>query len=53
MRQRINVLIALIRGKAIVIAQGSEKEADVLVGRKVTKRYAVSSLCSTLKALAL
>lgn len=53
MKRRVNVLLALLRGKAIVIAQGAEKEADVLVGRNVTRRYAVSSLYSTLKAMAL
>lgn len=53
MRHKINVLLALVKGKAIVIAQGSEKEADVLVGRRVTRRYALNSLYSTLKAMAL
>lgn len=53
MRRKLNVLLALIKGKAIVIAQGSERESDVLVGRRVTKRYALNSLYSTLKAMAL
>lgn len=53
MKKRVNVLLALLSGKAIVIAQGAEKEADVLVGKNVTKRYAVSSLYITLKAMAL
>lgn len=53
MKKRVNVLLALLSGKAIVIAQGAEREADVLVGKNVTKRYAVSSLYSTLKAMAL
>jgi hypothetical protein len=55
MRKRVNVLLALVKGKAIVIAQNPEKEmqADVLVGKNLSKRYAVSSLVSTLKAIAL
>lgn len=55
MRKRVNVLLALIKGKAIVIAQNPivENEADVLVGKNLTKRYAVNSLVSTLKAIAL
>lgn len=53
MKRRVNVLLALLKGKAIVISQGAEKEADVLVGRNITRRYAVSSLYSTLKAMAL
>lgn len=40
--------------EAIVIAQSpEEKVADVLVGKNVSKKYAVSSLYSTLKAMAL
>lgn len=54
MRKRLNVLLALVTGKAIVIAQSpEEKVADVLVGKNVSKKYAVSSLYSTLKAMAL
>ena len=54
MRKRLNVLLALVTGKAIVIAQNPEERvADVLVGKNVSKKYAVSSLYSTLKAMAL
>ena len=54
MRKRVNVLLALVTGKAIVIAQSpEEKVAEVLVGKNVSKKYAVSSLYSTLKAMAL
>ena len=52
MRKRLNVLLALVTGKAIVIAQSPEERvADVLVGKNVSKKYAVSSLYSTLKAM--
>lgn len=38
MRKRLNVLLALVTGKAIVIAQSpEEKVADVLVGKNVSK----------------
>ena len=41
MRKRLNVLLALVTGKAIVIAQSpEEKVADVLVGKNVSKKYA-------------
>lgn len=55
MKKRVNVLLALVKGRAILIAQNPEreKEADVLVGKNVSKRFAVSSLYSTLKAMAL
>lgn len=55
MKRRVNVLLALVKGKAIVIAQNPEGEnrADVLVGKNISKRYAVSSLVITLKAMAL
>lgn len=54
MRKRLNVLLALLRGKAIVIAQSPEERVvDVLVGKNFSKRFAINSLSSTLKAMAL
>lgn len=54
MRKRLNVLLALIRGKAIVIAQSPEERVvDVLVGKNFSKRFAINSISSTLKAIAL
>lgn len=54
MRKRLNVLLALLRGKAIVIAQSPEERVvDVLVGKNFFKRFAINSISSTLKAIAL
>ena len=54
MRKRLNVLLALLRGKAIVIAQSPEERVvNVLVGKNFSKRFAINSLSSTLKAMAL
>nr|DAZ15658.1 MAG TPA: putative integral membrane zinc-ribbon metal-binding protein [Caudoviricetes sp.] len=54
MRKRLNVLLALLRGKAIVIAQSPEERVvDVLVGKNFSKRFAINSISSTLKAIAL
>lgn len=53
MRKRLNVWLALISGRAIVIAQSEDESgANVLVGKKVTRRYLINSLASTLKAVA-
>lgn len=54
MRKRLNVLLALLRGKAIVIAQSPEERVvDVLVGKNFSKRFVINSISSTLKAIAL
>lgn len=55
MKKRVSMLLAVLRGEAIVIVKSPEgsQMVDVLVGTYVTKRDAVNRVASTLKALAL
>lgn len=47
----VNTILAIIEGKAIVLVQRDERKADVLVGRDVTKQFAISSMVGAVKAL--
>lgn len=47
----INTILAIIKGKAIVLVQRDERKADVLVGREITKQFALSSMVEAVKAL--
>lgn len=47
----LHTLLAIIRGKAIVLVRRDERKADVLVGRSVTKQFAISSMVEAVKAL--
>ena len=55
MKRYLNIIRALMEGKAVVITKSPDKEksADVLVGKNLSKDFTVSSLMSTLKAIAL
>ncbi|GKH50308.1 hypothetical protein CE91St46_14190 [Eubacteriales bacterium] len=47
----INTILAIIKGKAIVLIQCDERKADVLIGRDVSKKFAISSMVGAVKAL--
>ena len=55
MKRYLNIIRALVEGKALVITKShnKEKSADVLVGKNLSKDFTVSSLMSTLKAMVL
>ena len=55
MKRYLNIIRALMEGKAVVITKSpnNEKSADVLIGKNLPKDFTVSSLMSTLKAIAL
>ena len=55
MKRYFNIVRALVEGKAVVIAKSpdDEKTVDVMVGKKLTKDFAVNSLVSTLRTIAL
>ena len=54
MKRYLNIIRALMEGKAVVITKSPDKEktADVL-GKNLSKDFTVSSLMSTLKAMVL
>lgn len=47
----LNTLLAVIQGKAIVLVKRDERKADVLVGKDVTRQFAISSMVGAVKAL--
>lgn len=49
----VRTLLALLRGKAVVIIKKDELDADVLVGRFVDKRFAINSMVGAIKAMML
>lgn len=49
----IKTILALIRGKAVVVIQRDNNKADVVIGKSLTRQFAVSSLAGAVKALML
>lgn len=47
----INTLLAIMSGKAIVLVRRDERKADVLVGKDVSRQFAISSMVGAVKAL--
>lgn len=47
----LSTLVAIIKGKTIVLVKRDERKADVLVGREITKQFALSSMVGAVKAL--
>lgn len=51
--RNIKALLAVIQGKALVITPKDSKRADVMVGKNVSKQFAIGSLVGAVKALML
>jgi hypothetical protein len=49
----IKMLLALIRGEAVVITKTSGNKADVVIGKGITKQFALSSMAGACKTLML
>ena len=47
----LRTLLAILKGEAVVLTKKSEHKADVLVGREITKQFALSSMVEAVKAL--
>lgn len=47
----LNTLLAIMSGKAIVLVRRDERKADVLVGKEVSRQFAISSMVGAVKAL--
>ena len=46
-------LVAILRGRAVVLVKRDEHKADVLVGKGINKQFAISSMVGAVKALML
>lgn len=49
----VRTLIAILRGEAVVLIKKDERNADVVVGKFVDKRFAINSMVGAVKAMML
>lgn len=49
----VRTLLAILKGEAVVLIKKDERNADVVVGRSVDKRFAISSMVGAVKAMML
>lgn len=49
----VKTLLAILRGEAVVLIKKDERNADVVVGRFVDKRFAINSMVGAVKAMML
>ena len=49
----MRTLLAILRGEAVVLIKKDERNADVVVGRLVNKRFAINSMAGAIKAMML
>lgn len=49
----LRALLAIVQGRALVITPREDKKADVIVGKHVSKQFAIGSLVGAVKALML
>ena len=50
---KVETLVAILQGKAIVLVKRDDNKADVLLGKEVNKQFAISSMVGAVKALML
>lgn len=51
--RNVKILLALLRGEAVVLIKRDEHKADVVVGKFVDKRFAINSMVGAVKAMML
>ena len=49
----IKMLLALMRGEAVVITRKNQNEADVVIGKNLKKQFVLSSMAGACRALML
>jgi hypothetical protein len=49
----VKTLVAILQGKAIVLVKRDEHEAEVTVGKKVNRQFAINSMVGAVKAMML
>lgn len=47
----VKTLLAILRGKAIVLIKRDDRKVDVMVGKSVNKQFAINSLAGAIKAM--
>lgn len=51
--RNLKTLLAVMQGRALVITPREDKKADVVIGKQISKQFALSSLVGAVKALML
>lgn len=46
-------LLAILRGEAVVLIKKDERNADIVVGNRIGKRFAINSMVGAIKAMML
>ena len=49
----VKTLLAILQGKAIVLVKRDEHKAEVTVGKKLNKQFAINSMVGAVKAMML
>lgn len=49
----LKTILAILQGRAIVLVKRDEHKADVVVGGKVNKQFAINSMVGALRSLML
>ena len=53
MLRDVRTLLTILRGEAVVLIKKDERNADVVVGKLVDRRFAINSMVGALKAMML
>ena len=49
----VRTLLALLRGEAVVLIKKDDRNVDVVVGKRIDKRFAMNSMVWAVKAMML
>ncbi len=47
----LNTLVAILKGKAIILIKRDERKADVSVGKNLSRQFTINSMVGALKAM--
>lgn len=47
----VRTLLAILRGEALILVKRDERNADVVVGKFIDRRFAISSMVGAVKAM--
>ena len=51
--RNLRTLLAVLRGEAVVLIKKDERNADIVVGKSIDKRFAINSMVGAVKAMML
>ena len=51
--RKLKTLLAILKGEAVVLIKRDESNADVVVGKSISKGFAINSMAGAIKAMML